>query len=106
MPIREYDFKRGYKPEVERVKDCLSECFGVEPAVEGGRCKLSYGAIKELNVGIEGKKLTVDTVSNPDPSTEEAQDTIRRFNTFLESVTGLNSKQRRNRMKKEATKES
>jgi hypothetical protein len=44
----------------------------------------------------------VETESDKDASPELASDTIRRYNAFLESATGFNSKERSKRLQKKA----
>jgi len=39
----EYSFKRGFRPELERIRAALEEEFPTEIREEGGRLLLSYG---------------------------------------------------------------
>ena len=48
--------------------------------------------------------LRVDSTMNPKVAAEEAQKTMRAWNTFLELATGYDSKDRAKRAKKEAEK--
>ncbi len=100
----EYTLKRGFKPDIERIKVALEEEFPTEIAFEDGRLTLSYGALKGIAVWIEGKKLSVVTEAAAGPSDQEILDTNKRFRNFLEKATGYTAKQRLEMAKKEAQK--
>ncbi|KUK43452.1 MAG: DUF5611 family protein [Methanothrix sp.] len=100
----EYSFKRGFKPELERIRTALEEEFPTEIREEGGRLLLSYGALKSIEVSIEGKKLFVTTESSDEVGDELILDTNKRFRNFLERATGYTAKQRLQQAKKEASK--
>jgi hypothetical protein len=97
----EYSFKRGCRPELERIRAVLEEEFSVEVREEGGRLLLSYGALKSIEVSIEGKKMVVTTDSSEDVADEVALDTNKKFRNFLEKATGYTAKQRLKQAKKE-----
>ncbi len=100
----EYSFKRGFRPELERIKTALEEEFPTEIREEGGRLFLSYSALKSIEVWIEGKKMLVTTEPSGDVGDEEILDTNKRFRNFLEKATGYTAKQRLKQAKKEASK--
>ena len=104
----EYSFKRGFGPELERIRSALEEEFPTEIREEGGRLLLSYGALKSIEVSIVGKKLLVTTESTDgvtDEVTDEViLDTNKRFRDFLERATGYTAKQRLQQAKKEVSK--
>ncbi|UEC43714.1 MAG: hypothetical protein METHAR1v1_1640005 [Methanothrix sp.] len=100
----EYSFKRGFKPELGRIRAALEEEFPTEVREEGGRLLLSYGALKVIEVSVEGKKLVVKTESSEDVADEVVLDTNKRFRDFLERATGYNAKQRLQQAKKEVSK--
>jgi hypothetical protein len=104
----EYSFKRGFSPELERIRSALEEEFPTEIRKEGGRLLLSYGALKSIEVSIVGKKLLVTTESTDgvtDEVTDEViLDTNKRFRDFLERATGYTAKQRLQQAKKEVSK--
>lgn len=54
-----------------------------------------------MSVWVENKNLCVDTESRSGVGDEVILDTNRRFRKFLEAATGLNSKERVKRAKKE-----
>jgi hypothetical protein len=100
----EYSFKRGFKPELDRIKSALEEEFPTEIREEGGMLLLSYGALKSIEVSIAGKKLIVNTESSDEVGDEMILDTNKRFRNFLERATGYTAKQRLQQAKKEASK--
>lgn len=100
----EYSFKRGYHPELERIRAALVEEFPAEVREEGGRLLLSYGALRSIEVWIEGKKLVVTTEPSDDVGDEVILDTNKRFRNFLELATGYTAKQRLQQAKKEVGK--
>jgi hypothetical protein len=102
--LMDYSFKRGFKPDMERIQKALEEEFPVEIKQEKGSLTLGFGALKSINVSINGKKLNVTTESELGVSDEVALDTNKRFRNFLEKATGYNAKQRMQMAKKEATK--
>jgi hypothetical protein len=99
--IQQYLLKRGYKPEIERIKQILEENFPVHLDEKEGKLALSYGALKHFEAWIAGKELYVDTVANPEASEEQILDTNKRFRKFLDEATGYSSKQRVKMAKKE-----
>ncbi|MDF0591724.1 DUF5611 family protein [Candidatus Methanocrinis natronophilus] len=100
----EYSFKRGYSPELGRIRSALEEEFPTEVREEGGRLLLSYGALKVIEVSVEGKKLVVKTESSEDVADEVVLDTNKRYRNFLEKATGYTAKQRLQQAKKEVGK--
>ncbi|MDI6902723.1 MAG: DUF5611 family protein [Methanocellales archaeon] len=97
--MQEYTFKKGYKPEKDRILAALKDCFPVKITEGDGKYTLSYGAMKQMTVWIN-KKLFVDIKS--DLSADEATilDTNKRFRDFLLKATGYTAKQRRDMAKK------
>lgn len=97
----EYKLKRGFSPDLERIKGVLETEFLTEVSREGQKLTLSYGALKSIEVWIEGKKLAVVTESDPGASDILVLDTNKHFRDFLESATGYTAKQRLQMAKKE-----
>jgi hypothetical protein len=99
----DYAFKRGFKPDLERIREVLAGEFPAEICQEEEKLCLCYGALKSLCVWIEGKRLYVTT----DPATGAADDLIldtnKRYRDFLEKATGYTAKQRQQMAKKEAS---
>ncbi len=100
----DYPFKKGFKPDIERIRKALEEEFPCEIRQEEGKLLLSYGALKSIEVWIENKKLSVVTESASGVADDLALDTNKRFRNFLEKATGYTAKQRLQMAKKEASK--
>ncbi len=98
----DYSFKRGFKPDLDRIKEVLEEQFPVEIKQEGSKLSLSFGALKCLCTWIENKKLCVTTESESGISDDLVLDTNKRYRKFLEAATGYTAKQRMQMAKKEA----
>jgi hypothetical protein len=99
-----YPFKRGFKPDIERIRKALEEEFPWEIKEEDGKLLLSYGALKSIEVRIENKKLRVVTESAPGVADDLVLDTNKRFRNFLEKATGYTAKQRLQMAKKDVSK--
>ncbi|MFC1786941.1 DUF5611 family protein [Halobacteriota archaeon] len=97
--IQEYTFKRGYKPDKDRILMALKDCFSAEIVEIDGKYTLSYGAIKQMTVWAN-KKLFVDTKSDLGVDEATILDTNKRFRDFLLKATGYTAKQRRDVAKK------
>jgi hypothetical protein len=101
----DYPFKRGFKPDLERIRTVLAEEFLCEVRQEDGKLCISYGALKNVCVWIEGKKINVTTESASGVSDDIVLDTNKRYRNFLEKATGYTAKQRLQMAKKEVSKE-
>ena len=97
----EYKLKRGFSPDLERIRSLLEAEFSSEVQQEGQKLTLSYGALKSIETWIEGKKLVVVTESAPDASDDVVLDTNKRYRNFLEKATGYTAKQRLKMAKKD-----
>lgn len=102
----DYSFKRGFKPDLNRILAVLQEEFPTDIKQEDGKLLLSYGALKSVCVSISGKKLTVITESATGAGDAEVMDTNKRYRNFLEKATGYTAKQRLQMAKKEVSKEA
>lgn len=102
----QYTLKRGFKPDMERIRKVLEEEFPVEIRQEGGKLLLSYGALNSIEVWVESKKLNVVTESAPEVTDDLVLDTNKRFRNFLEKATGYTAKQRLQMAKKDVSKGS
>ncbi len=80
--------------------EVLKECFPCEVEIRDDTFVISYKALKQMKVQIDGKKLCVDTESNTDVDVGEVSDTNRRFRRFLDAATGYTAKERVKKMKK------
>ncbi|MCL2550034.1 MAG: DUF5611 family protein [Methanimicrococcus sp.] len=100
--MQEYKLKRGFTPDIERIRSLLKECFGTEVKEKDGKLTTSYGALKEITVWISQKQLCVDTVSDNSVKDDNIiLDSNKRFRTFLDKGTGYTSKDRVKNAKKE-----
>lgn len=102
--MQNYKLKRGFSPEIDRIKALLDEIFPCDFTEIKGGYEFSYGAFKSCKVWIEDKRLMVDTVSNTDAADDVVLDTNSRYRKFLEPATGYTAKQRLSNMKKDAQK--
>ena len=100
----DYPFKRGFKPDIERIQKALEEEFPTDIRNEDGKLTLSYGAMKSIAVWVENKRLNVVTESVQGLSDSVILDTNKRFRDFLEKATGYTAKQRLQMAKKEVSK--
>ena len=99
--ITEYSFKRGFKPESERIRNVMEETFEMKPAESEGKYTLQYGAIKELKAWVLDKKLHVETTSDLSVKDEKLiLETNKKFRDFLEEATGYTAKERLKMAKK------
>ena len=73
-----------------------------EVQVAGDRVAGRYGAISAIQVWPDGRELAIEMTMDPKVPEDVARETIRRYNRFLEEVTGYSSKERAKRLKKSA----
>jgi hypothetical protein len=102
--MRAYPFKRGYKPTEERLEEMIKKHFN-KFRKDSEYYVVSFGAIEELRMKIEGKKLVVETKTDPKAPEKVAVETIKKYNRFLHELTGYSSKERQKLMKKEVEKQ-
>lgn len=103
--MQDYEIKRGHYANIEGEKlgAMIEEVFGNVTKVDNGAFESSFGAIAKLTVVLKDKKtIAVETAMNSKVDANAATDTIRRYNLFLEKVTGLTSKERSKRIQKKA----
>ena len=105
IKIKEYKLKRGFKPEIDRIKEVLQDSFQVPVTEEDGKLIVSYGALARVEASIvDNKKLCVATTPNSNVPDEEILETNKRFRKFLDNATGFTAKQRVSKAKKEVGK--
>lgn len=68
----------------------------------GDAVTVTFGAISHLSARASGRELLIDVTTDPKVSVEVARETIRRYNQFLEAVTGYSAKERAKRLRKSA----
>lgn len=101
--MQQYPVKSRNHPPLspERIELVARQEFG-EATRDGPQVRASFGAIAEIRSWVEGKSLAVDLKMNPQVEAVVQADTIRRYNRFLEELTGFSSKERAKRLKKTA----
>ena len=100
--MKEYDIRRGHFKNIEgdKLKDLMETTFG-NVKTENEKLISQYGALQPLSTWVKSKNvLCVDMNMNKDVSEDEINETIRRYNRFLEAATGFNAKERVKRSKK------
>jgi hypothetical protein len=104
--LQEYDIKRGHFKNIEgeKLKELIESSFG-KVEIDNDKYKTFYGALQPLITWVKGKDvLCVDTNMKTDVPDNEINETIKRYNKFLESATGFTSKERVKRAKKKSEK--
>jgi len=102
--MREYRFKRGYKPTEERLEELIAKHFGGFEK-DGDVYVVRFGAIEELRLWIKNKRLYAESKTNPNVPENVAIQTIKTYNKFLEELTGYTAKERQKQLKKEVEKD-
>jgi hypothetical protein len=101
--MREYKFKRGFESTSKRLEEMIKKHFKVFKR-EGEVYTVKFGALEELKLWIENKKLMVKSRTNLDVPSDVASITIKTYNQFLEELTGHTARERQKMIKKEAEK--
>jgi len=104
--LKEYDIRRGHFKNIEgdKLKDLVESTFG-QVDIEDNKLKAHYGALQPLTTWVKGKDvLCVETQMNQDVAEDIINETIRRYNKFLEEATGFTAKERIKRAKKKVEK--
>ncbi len=102
--MREYRFKRGFKPTRERLEELIRKHFG-DFEKDGDVYIVRFGAIEELRLWIKDKKLYAESKTNPTVPEDVAVKTIKIYNKFLEELTGYTAKERQKMLRKEVESE-
>ncbi len=104
--MREYPIKRGHYKHIEgnKLRRIMEEIFGhVEE--EDGHYITSYGSLRKIEVWVKDKTtLVVRTEAKENYDKQEALETLRKYNRFLDLATGYTAKQRAAKLKKEIIK--
>ena len=104
--MKEFEIKRGHFKNIEgeKLKELMESTFG---NVEKNDEKLisKYGALQPLTTWLKEKNvLCVDTQMDNSVDESQINETIKRYNIFLEAATGFTSKERVKRAKKKIEK--
>lgn len=70
----------------------------------GDAVSIEYGALESLVASSRGGQLVVDVRMNPKVPNDVAAETIRRYNRFLEALTGYTAKERSKKAQQAARK--
>jgi hypothetical protein len=76
-----------------------------EASRDGPKVHAKFGAIDEIQVWGDARELVVEMRMNPQVPPDVQQETVRRYNRFLEETTGYSSKERAKRLRKQGTAE-
>jgi hypothetical protein len=102
--MQEYPIKRGFTKGFDvRMVEGLETYFAASPEESDGHYRISYGALRRLEVytGEKGNTLVVDTESDRSIEDDEViLDTNRRFRDYLQHVTGYTAKERAKKIQK------
>jgi len=79
----------------------LAKNFPAQINEDNGKLIISYGALAQLVVGIENKRLCVETEASKGIADDVIIDTNKRYRVFLEEATGYTAKERLKKAKKE-----
>jgi hypothetical protein len=101
--LQTYPVRTSHKANLrpEALETLAKNSFGTSRR-EGEEVVASFGALESLKAHAEGKGLGITVVMNPKVPEDVQRETIRRYNQFLEEVTGFNAKERAKRARKSA----
>lgn len=83
----------------ESLKNIILEIFGECNEQENG-FTTSYGALKRLRIWVDKNQLYVETEMNTGVSPEVGIESHKKYNLFLEKVTGYTAKERAKKLQK------
>jgi hypothetical protein len=92
--MHEYSFKRGFEASEDRLVEALEANF--DSFEKKGKKYTATISNAKFEIELKGKKLMVSTVNAGEGSSE----VIKRYNRFLEALTGYTAKERRKKMLK------
>ncbi len=101
--MNEHDVRKTHRENIQpgKLKTIMEDVFG-NVQERDGKFVSTFGALKELVAWPAKNAIGVDTIMDPGVPDDVAQSTIKAYNTFLERVTGYNSKERSKRIQKKA----
>ena len=100
----DFDIKKGKGAALEGdgLKNLMEEAFG-KVTEENGAYVASFGATTRFEVKLLSKSsLSVISTSDKGASVEAMKESNRKYNDFMELVTGFSTKQRSKRLQKKA----
>jgi len=102
--MQELEIKRGHFKNVDGGKlDDLMRKYFKTVKKDGEKLIADFGAMKPITVWLKGKNiLCVEIVTAKDANDNEALETIKAKNGFLEEATGFSAGERAKRLQKKA----
>ena len=94
--MREYRFKRGYRPTTEKLEEMLVKHFGSFEKEED-----KYGVRTEntlFKLWLNDKALNVESKTQTSGKSDTAK-VLQTYSRFLEELTGYTAKERRKKMR-------
>ena len=104
MDMKEFDIKRGHfkKIDGDGLRAIMEEFFDEVTEADGG-LQAHWGALDPLTVRVQDKStLLVETKMRADVDEDVANETIGKYNRFMEAATGFSAKERKKRAEKRA----
>ncbi len=89
--MRSYSIKKSVKLDTEKLETILKTIFG-SYRKEDDKYIVSYKALSKIEIVLKDNKLLIETESNNNK--EDYEDTIKKYNQFLEQATGYTAKER------------
>ncbi|MGC8497005.1 MAG: DUF5611 family protein [Thermoplasmata archaeon] len=89
--MRAYSIKKSLKLDSEKLQLLLNNIFG-NYRKENDKFIVSYKALSKIEITLKENKLLIETESNDNK--EGYEDTIKKYNQFLEQATGYTAKER------------
>jgi hypothetical protein len=99
--VQDYPVRASHRGNlaIDQLREIASAHFDAS-AIESNAVVVTYGAISRLAASANGRELRLDVTMSPQVPEEVARETIRRYNQFLEAVTGYTAKERAKRLRK------
>ncbi|MHB1811779.1 MAG: DUF5611 family protein [Thermoplasmataceae archaeon] len=94
---RDYPVKKGFDISLETIASRCRE-FSSDVKVSQRSVELTIPGIKRLEISISGKNLAIETENDPD--FKDFSQTIKMYNSLVESITGYSSKERKKKFGK------
>ena len=102
MAMKEFDIKRGHFKNIEgaSLRRLMEQSFeDVRETPEG--LVGGWGALETITVLVRDKNtICVETRMRPESDENVANETIKRYNAFMEAATGFTAKERKKRAEK------
>ena len=103
--MQDYEIRRGHSSNIDgdKLGSLVKGIFGSAKKQDDGTIETSFGALVKLTVRLKDKKtITIGTVMDTKVDASTAEETRKKYFTFLDQVTGFSSKERAKRLQKKA----